>query len=97
MLECPDDVWADCLHYYRKDIYEMDGASALRLAFRLPQIVRIEVNVDEPFPYSSTIRFFENRKRDADREAFEADVASLHEIRLLDPTGDGEVVEVTGG
>lgn len=93
VAECPDDVWADCLHYYQRDIYRMDGAQALKLAYRLPHIVRFEVQADPPYAFSSVFRFFDELKQQAD----ETEVASLADLREIDPAGDVEFVEVVGG
>lgn len=73
-----DDVWADCLHYYGKDVWEMDGASALKLAFRLPDIVRSDVNVDPPKHLSSVFAHFADL-RETDTE--DAEPASLADLK----------------
>jgi len=86
-----DDVWADCLHYYGKDVWEMDGASALKLAFRLPDIVRSDVNMDPPKHLSSVFAHFADLREAA---AEDAEPASLADLKAVDPAGDVEFVEV---
>lgn len=91
MFEFVDEVWADCLHYYGKDLYEMDGASAMKLAVRLRDIVEVYPDTDPPVFRSSLYRAVENHVP----EPSDADIVmSIGELNRIDPTGTVEMVEV---
>lgn len=106
MIEYLDDVWADCLHYFGKDLYELDGASAMKLAERLRWVVDVyplrhdaegQV-VGDPIYRSSLFAAIE-RDREEERENatvdVELDAAALEaELRRMDPAGTVEVVSV---
>ncbi|WP_328339548.1 hypothetical protein [Micromonospora sp. NBC_00421] len=49
-----DDVWADVLHYYGRDIWQMDGAAVMKLAWRLIDIVDVDTAVS-PARYRSSV------------------------------------------
>lgn len=51
-----DDLWADCLHYYGVDIWDMEGARVMKLAYRLPDIMAVEQGVEHPYRRSSVSR-----------------------------------------
>lgn len=53
VVDCVDDVWADVLHYYGRDIWDLDGPAAMKLAWRLPDVVDVNASADPPRHRSS--------------------------------------------
>jgi hypothetical protein len=97
-------VWADCLHYYGRDLYEMDGASAMKLAERVRDVVDVyplstdeDGNTNPPKFRSSLFAAVDRDTKDleADETLHVQSAESLAaELARMDPSGTVEVVSV---
>lgn len=95
MAFCVDDVWADVLHYYGRDIWEMDGPAAMKLAYRLTDIVEVDNQVEPAHYRSSVMTVFRAWDVEAEERAVEeAEPVDLVELHQVDPAGDVEFITI---
>lgn len=95
-------MWADCLHYFHRDIEDMDGASAMKLAERLRHVVDVyPPTEDEDGNRKLVFRSALFAAVDRDTSSFEAEEALemdadtlAAELARIDPSGTVEVVAV---
>lgn len=90
VTECVEEVWADVLHYYHQDIYEMEGAKAMRLANCVLDVVDTRALPDRVEYRSSVFRVWAEIQENPEHQQ----VASLAHLQSIDPAGDVEFVEV---
>jgi hypothetical protein len=79
MLECLDEVIADCLHYYGVDITEMSGHRAIPLVANLSCYWSVIPDADPMIVRSAVHPILETLRREAD-EQDESKLLNLEDI-----------------